>query len=279
MYSLEMKQVSKRYSSSKKQTTIALNNVDLTLTEGEFLGIMGTSGSGKTTLLNVASGIDRCDNGEICIGGIDISAMDKNELSLFRRSNIGMVFQDFNLIISFADWRNSSEIVDDVWNRLLNQNNMDKNDFQNTHYFKISSKVEAYDRANNSCRLLIFVFLYLGVLLYLSFIVMIHYKLRIEHENDKRIFRSLYRIGMQDVEIKNIIKKKILVVFFVSAVYALLLNLVFSFNIYNSYDDGLMGVVYTAAVSGVFFFVNLLFYKLYADHYSKDAAAEIYGGG
>ena len=102
MYSLEMKQVSKRYSSSKKQTTIALNNVDLTLTEGEFLGIMGTSGSGKTTLLNVASGIDRCDNGEICIGGIDISVMDKNELSLFRRSNIGMVFQDFNLIISLT---------------------------------------------------------------------------------------------------------------------------------------------------------------------------------
>jgi putative ABC transport system ATP-binding protein len=102
MFALEMKGVSKKYSTNKKYSTVALDNVSLTLRENEFVGIMGTSGSGKTTLLNVASGIDKCDGGEISIGEINISAMGKNELSQFRRGHIGIVFQDYNLINSLT---------------------------------------------------------------------------------------------------------------------------------------------------------------------------------
>ena len=97
---LEMKNVGKKYSTNKKITTIALNNINLTVESNEFVGIMGSSGSGKTTLLNVAAGIDICDEGEINIWENNICEMDKNELSLFRRNNIGMVFQDFNLLSS-----------------------------------------------------------------------------------------------------------------------------------------------------------------------------------
>ncbi|KNY26172.1 ABC transporter ATP-binding protein [Pseudobacteroides cellulosolvens] len=100
---LEIKNVCKKYSNnSKKVNTTALKNINLTLRNNEFIGIMGTSGSGKTTLLNVASGIDSCDEGEINILDNNISEMDRNELSLFRRSNIGMVFQDFNLLNSLS---------------------------------------------------------------------------------------------------------------------------------------------------------------------------------
>jgi putative ABC transport system ATP-binding protein len=70
--------------------------------ENEFVGIMGASGCGKTTLLNVASGIDRYDGGEVFFCGDNIGIMPKNELSLFRRENIGMVFQDFNLLSSLT---------------------------------------------------------------------------------------------------------------------------------------------------------------------------------
>ncbi|WP_446899238.1 ABC transporter ATP-binding protein [Clostridium sp. LBM24168] len=99
---LEMKNACKKYFINKKVSTIALKNIDLTLRNNEFVAIMGSSGSGKTTLLNVASGIDKCDRGEIDICGNDICKMNKNELSLFRRNNIGMVFQDFNLLSSLT---------------------------------------------------------------------------------------------------------------------------------------------------------------------------------
>lgn len=99
---LEMKNVYKKYSNNKKVNTIVLKNINLELKSNEFVGIMGTSGSGKTTLLNVASGIDKCDEGEINIWYNNICKMKKNELSLFRRKNIGMVFQDFNLLSSLT---------------------------------------------------------------------------------------------------------------------------------------------------------------------------------
>ena len=99
---LDIRNVSKKYGAGKSYRITALDNVSLTVSENEFVGIMGTSGSGKTTLLNVASGIDRCDNGEIYIWDDEICAMPKNELSLFRRENIGMVFQDFNLLNSLT---------------------------------------------------------------------------------------------------------------------------------------------------------------------------------
>lgn len=99
---LEIKNVCKKYSLNKKVNTMVLKNINMNLGNNEFLGIMGASGSGKTTLLNVASGIDKCDEGEINIWDNNICKMKKNELSLFRRSNIGMVFQDFNLLSSLT---------------------------------------------------------------------------------------------------------------------------------------------------------------------------------
>ena len=133
---LEMKNVCKKYSLNKKVNTIVLNNINMTLGNNEFLGIMGTSGSGKTTLLNVASGIDKCDEGEINIWDNDICKMKKNELSLFRRNNIGMVFQEFNLLSSLTVKENimaplildkKYEIMEgDVVNKLANMLDIDK---------------------------------------------------------------------------------------------------------------------------------------------------------
>jgi putative ABC transport system ATP-binding protein len=80
------------------QTRTVLKNAFASFARGEFAAILGRSGSGKSTLLNLISGIDRVDGGRIWLDGQDLTALDDRELTLFRRRNIGFVFQFFNLI-------------------------------------------------------------------------------------------------------------------------------------------------------------------------------------
>lgn len=76
----------------------ALDNIDLLVNEGEFVGIMGPSGSGKTTFLNVISTIDKPTSGKVLIDGNDITKLREPHLSSFRREKLGFIFQDFNLL-------------------------------------------------------------------------------------------------------------------------------------------------------------------------------------
>ncbi len=78
--------------------TKALQGVDLYINEGKFVVILGPSGSGKSTLLNVMSGLDSIDEGEITIGGENISQMNEKELVGFRRRKLGFIFQQYNLL-------------------------------------------------------------------------------------------------------------------------------------------------------------------------------------
>lgn len=100
---LECKNLTKIYDAYKgAQAVKAINNLSFTVNEGDFIGIMGPSGSGKTTLLNILSGIDTCTSGEVLIGGKNITALSKDKLALFRRDNLGFIFQDFNLLDSLT---------------------------------------------------------------------------------------------------------------------------------------------------------------------------------
>ncbi|MBU9674159.1 ABC transporter ATP-binding protein [Planococcus sp. CP5-4] len=81
-----------------KVTHRALNQLSFEVEKGEFLAVMGPSGSGKTTLLNLISTIDSLTSGTILINGINPHSLDKDELPLFRRRQLGFVFQDFNLL-------------------------------------------------------------------------------------------------------------------------------------------------------------------------------------
>jgi len=79
-------------------TVKALQNVNLTIHQGEFTAIAGPSGSGKTTLLNLISGLDRPTSGKVFLSGKTMSEMSGSELSDFRRDHIGFIFQSYNLI-------------------------------------------------------------------------------------------------------------------------------------------------------------------------------------
>ncbi|MBO5065362.1 MAG: ABC transporter ATP-binding protein [Clostridia bacterium] len=78
--------------------TIAVNNVSLTISKGEFVAIVGTSGSGKSTLMHMMCGIEKPTSGKVFVCGEDIYSMKDTDLSVFRCKNIGMVYQFFNLI-------------------------------------------------------------------------------------------------------------------------------------------------------------------------------------
>ncbi len=80
------------------QSVVALAGVDLEVPPGQFLALVGESGSGKSTLLHLAGGIDRPSSGEVRVGGRDIGALPERELVLYRRREVGMVFQFFNLL-------------------------------------------------------------------------------------------------------------------------------------------------------------------------------------
>ena len=97
----------KKYYVTDTYEVHALDGVSLTAGEGKFLAVVGTSGSGKTTLLNMLGGLDVPDSGGIWIRGISLKDLDREERTVFRRRNIGFVFQQYNLIPSLSVYENT----------------------------------------------------------------------------------------------------------------------------------------------------------------------------
>jgi putative ABC transport system ATP-binding protein len=76
----------------------ALDGVSLTIHQGEFIGLLGASGSGKSTLLNLIAGLDQATDGSLKVGGRDLATLSRQELSVHRRTQVGIIFQSFNLV-------------------------------------------------------------------------------------------------------------------------------------------------------------------------------------
>lgn len=94
---LEVSHICKTYGSGEAAVQ-ALKDVSFSVPKGEYVAVVGESGSGKSTLLNIAGALDTPTSGKVMIGGKDIFAMKDRELTIFRRRNIGFIFQAFNLI-------------------------------------------------------------------------------------------------------------------------------------------------------------------------------------
>ena len=88
----------KKYYGSKPNITKALDGVTLSIEDGEFVAIVGTSGSGKSTLLNMMGGLDTPTSGSIKVKGKELSKFKDEQLTIFRKRNIGFIFQNYNLV-------------------------------------------------------------------------------------------------------------------------------------------------------------------------------------
>lgn len=97
MNSVELINVSKVYKQGQEEIK-AVNGLSLSIPEGQFMSVMGASGSGKSTLLHLIGGLDQPSSGDIRLAGQSIAQMNDNQLTLFRRKNIGFIFQFFNLL-------------------------------------------------------------------------------------------------------------------------------------------------------------------------------------
>ena len=88
----------KKYYGAKPNITKALDGVNLSVDQGEFVAIVGTSGSGKSTLLNMIGGLDVPTSGKVIVDGRDLSTLKDEQLTIFRRRKIGFIFQNYNLV-------------------------------------------------------------------------------------------------------------------------------------------------------------------------------------
>lgn len=95
-----------KYYGNGKNLVKAVDDVSFSVNKGEFVSIAGTSGSGKTTLLNLLGGLDYADSGEVIIDGKSLSGMKDDALTIFRRRNIGFIFQNYNLVTVINVYKN-----------------------------------------------------------------------------------------------------------------------------------------------------------------------------
>ncbi len=113
---IKMKNSYKIYNEGKQNEIIANKDVNFTIEKGELAIILGNSGAGKSTILNILGGMDKNTRGNVIIDGKDISTYSKKELTDYRRSDVGFVFQFYNLVQNLTSKENvelASEIVED----------------------------------------------------------------------------------------------------------------------------------------------------------------------
>ena len=94
---LKVKNLSKTYGKGENRIK-AVDDISFSVEKGDFVAIVGASGSGKSTLLHLLGGVDRPTSGKVYIDGVDIYAMDNDALAIFRRRQVGLIYQFYNLI-------------------------------------------------------------------------------------------------------------------------------------------------------------------------------------
>ncbi|QOR35870.1 ABC transporter permease [Clostridium sp. 'deep sea'] len=163
-------------------------------------------------------------------------------------------------LYNFEYWRNSQNIINDVWNKLLIKNNINEDD----NFFKISSLINAYKIALKSSNFLLFIVIYVCLLIYLSTVIMIYFKVEMEYEDDKKKYFSLYRLGITNKEINKMVSQKIKTIFSISFIYAIIINIGYSYLM-----SSLRSLFYALLTTLAFASIHFIVYRLCINNYYK----------
>ncbi|MBW9158978.1 ABC transporter permease (plasmid) [Clostridium tagluense] len=242
------------------------HNVNLNISS---IGIDSHEGTKKfimqNTIINPLFGKINCISDSIIL-------VNKKDYNWIKVNGIDYYIKGTLHLYNFGNWRNSNGIANEVWNNLMKKNNIEKED---ARFYKISSRIEAYNTALKSSNFLIFFVIYASLLLYFSAIIMIHFKLEMEYKEDKRKYFSLYRIGIREIELKKMISQKILMIYFIPFVYAMIINIAYSYYANSSYGYGVIGILYAIITSLIFLIIHFIMYKLYFISYYKRVISEL----
>lgn len=137
MIILETENLKKHYVNGENVVK-ALDDVSLTVNNGEFVAVVGTSGSGKSTLLNMIGGLDSPTSGRVVVDGIEIAKLNDEELTIFRRRKIGFIFQKFNLIPVLT-----------VYENIVLPIELDGNEVDRVHIDKIVTQLGIKDKLDS----------------------------------------------------------------------------------------------------------------------------------
>lgn len=202
-----------------------------------------------------------------------IILVNKNDYEWITLYNIENYIKGTLYLYNFDNWRSSGPIANEVWSQLENKNKISDN--KENRFFKVSSRIDAYNTALKSSNFLIFNMIFISLLLYFSVIIMIHFKLKMEYKAEKNKYFSLYRIGIKEIEINKMLSDRILVIFLIPLLYAIIINIAYSYYINSSYGYGLIGILCALLTSLVFMIIHLVVYKLYIKSYYKKVITEL----
>ena len=138
---LKVENLCKQYGKGENKVT-ALDNVSFTVNKGEFVAIVGASGSGKSTLLHLIGGVDRPTSGKVFIDGKDIYKFNDDELAIFRRRQVGLIYQFYNLIPILNVEENITLPLK------LDNKNIDKNITRNSNFARTLTSPNPNSRIN-----------------------------------------------------------------------------------------------------------------------------------
>lgn len=134
---LKVENLSKIYGKGENRV-VALNNVSFSVEKGDFVAIVGASGSGKSTLLHLLGGVDRPTSGKVYIAGKDIYSLDNDQLAIFRRRQVGLIYQFYNLVP-----------ILNVYENITLPLSLDNRKIDNNKVIEIINKLGLFERLNH----------------------------------------------------------------------------------------------------------------------------------
>lgn len=209
--------------------------------------------------------------GQINAVSSNIVLVNKEDYKWIRLKGIDYFVKGKLHLYNFSNWRDSNTIVNDISKKLYKSNNIRRSD----RFFETSSRIKAYDTALKSSNFLTFLLIYVCIFLYCSTIITIHFKLQMEYEDETKKCFSLHRIGIEKIEIKKMVFQKILMIYVVPLVYAVIINSLYISYIFNPKTYGSIGIIGAIITSLILLLIQLIVCKLYSNVYYKKIIFEL----